>query len=169
MADIVGSPPGFMTTLSPSSWLGFQCQAWFPFGWVGLESHWLALGYGQGMCATVVPLRILCHPSHCFSSQASYLGTGTMNASSHRGDLQVGPAWILWALVSDMYGVFCNMNLSLTSGRQPKETAIVNNVLGVSWIIPTNNSSGGFSCLVLLLSFESLGLSVGGGEHCQPM
>lgn len=113
------------------------------------------------MCATIVSLRLLCHAAHYFSSQASYLGTDTMNASSQEGDFQVDSAWILWVLVSDMYGIFSNVDLSSTSGRQPRATVITDNVLGVSWIILTNNSKGSFLCLVLLL-FVRKSMALGG-------
>ena len=51
--------------------------------------------------------------------------------------------------MTQMSNIFSNRNVPSTSDDQPRATAIVCNVLGVSWTILTNSSKGTSSWLVL--------------------
>jgi hypothetical protein len=65
--------------------------------------------------------------------------------------------------VQSTHGAHSNRDLTSASGRQLKATAIVYNTVGVSRILLTNSSRGGYSCFILevLLVYGSL------GEHWQ--
>lgn len=62
----------------------------------------------------------------------------------------------LLGLLSKFHCVFSNMDLTLTSGKQPGATAIAYIIWGVLWTPLTYSLKGGFSCLALLGSLWHL-------------
>ena len=152
---IVASLPRSMIHDFNSLGLDFQDQAWFPTCWVGfkihLESCWWLTRYMCHYCA----LRVIMPFWLWFTG--AIVGCGCRLLS-----FLWKLAWclfLLWKLflreifffqiiasqgslgsVSEVCGVFINMNLSSTPGGQPKAVTIVFNALGVFWKTLPNSS-----------------------------
>ena len=74
--------------------------------------------------------------------------SGTMKASPQGGSFRSDLAQGFLDPVFEAHCVFIKKDLSSSSERQPRATSIAYNVLGVSCTTWTNDSKGGFSCLL---------------------
>lgn len=54
--EAVHSPLSSTASLVLSSWLGFQCQVWYPSCWADLKAKQRTVGCCQGMSSATVPL-----------------------------------------------------------------------------------------------------------------
>lgn len=61
---VVGCPLRSLSSRALDSRLGFGYQALFPFVGLSLKSIQRAVGYHQGMHATIMSLDVLCHGGH---------------------------------------------------------------------------------------------------------
>lgn len=83
----------------------------------------------------------MCHKCHSWlGHEACMEFSGTMKATPFVGGFQVRFSVDLWGLVYETLGVFSNRDLPSDSARQPKATAIICSILGVSWTLLTNSS-----------------------------